>query len=232
MKNINIKDLEIISEISTGSYAVIKKCKYKGKIYAYKEFYQPKEFLTDKSIKKFDKLSKEKESYIVSPIIIVEEDKEKTGYLTDYVEGKSIDTLKNEKQNVIIEALSKAEINLQKMHNLGIIHGDIHHLNIINSRFIDFDNCYYKNIKPNYKYLSKYAQEFIRKYGFCEELDIAMFNLLTYYMLTNISYNYVIENIKEENYSIFENTEQRTICKNLLLQDEEPTKKLLINTLK
>lgn len=61
MKNINIKELEIFAEISSGSYAVIKKCEYKGKIYAYKEFYQPKEFLTDKSIKKFDKFSKEKD---------------------------------------------------------------------------------------------------------------------------------------------------------------------------
>lgn len=232
MKNINIKDLEIISEISSGSYAVIKKCKYKGKIYAYKEFYQPKEFLNEKSIKKFDKLSKQSVSCIISPLKIVEDNKEKTGYLTEYVDGPVIDSLKNKSQNNIIDALEHAKVNLEKMHNLGIIHGDIHHLNIIDSKFIDFDNCFYKNIKPNYKYLSKYAQEFIKKYGLCQELDIAMFNILTYYMLTNISYSYTIVNIIEGNYGIFETVEQKQICKNLLLKDKEPTKKLLINTLK
>lgn len=232
MKNINVKELEIISEISTGSYAVIKKCEYNGKIYAYKEFYQPKEFLTDKNIKKYEKLSKEKETCIVSPSIIVEEDKEKVGYLANYNEASTIDTLKNKDQIVIIDALSHALASLQKMHDLGIIHCDVHHLNIIDSKFIDFDNAYYKNIKPNSKYLSKYAQEFLKKYGLCPELDIAMFNLLTYYMLTNISYNYVIEAIQEGNYSIFETEEQKEICENLLLQDKEPTKKLLLNTLK
>lgn len=226
MKNINIKDLEIMSEISSGSYAVIKKCKYKGKIYAYKEFYNPKEFLTDKNIKKFDKLLKENAPYIINPLNTVEENKEKTGYLTEFVNGPVIDSLKNKSQNDIINALSQVKVNLEKMHNLGIIHGDIHHLNIIDSKFIDFDNCFYKNIKPNYKYLSNYAQEFIKKYGLCQELDIAMFNLLTYYMLTNISYNYSLENIKEENYSIFETAEQKEICNKLLLKDKEPTKKL------
>lgn len=234
MKTININELIFKSneQIGNGYFGIVKRCEYNDKIYAYKELYHPEEILTPTNIYKFESLKKINKDYINTPEILVNSGNRLRGYLSENIVGDVIGDLIGKDTNIIIKALKKSSENLKKIHNLGIIHCDIHPSNIINSCFIDFDNSSYQNVKPNYNQLDIYARCFIDKYGLVKELDIAMFNLLTYRLLSGCKYgDEALQEIKEGNYGMFLNPHQRNICDSLNLQDDKPTKKYLIDTL-
>lgn len=235
MKTININELIFSSDeqIGNGHFGIVKKCYYNSKIYAYKELYSPEEILTSTNIYKFECLKKINKDYINTPEIFVNHGNKLGGYLSENIAGDVIGDLIGKESDIIIKALKKASENLKKIHDLGIIHCDIHTSNIKNSCFIDFDNSSYKNIKPNYNQLDIYAKCFIDKYGLIEELDITMFNLLSYRLLSGYEHGYeALQAIDEGNYGMFQTQTQRNICDSLILQDDKPTKKLLIDTIK
>lgn len=231
MKNIDVRELTIKETIGDGSYSIVKKCLYQGKEYAYKEFYNAKLFLTPKNTKKYEKLSELNEPFIVSPKHFIVYKNEKIGYISELVKGALMDDLKKRNSSETIENLKKMKVNLERLHQLGIIHSDIQHLNIIDNKLIDFDSASYKGYRPDAKYVSDFASEFLKTYGLSKELDIAMFNLLTYYLLSDVSYFFTRIAIANEEYSIFQSKEQKAICNNLLLQDKTPTSEYLIDTI-
>ena len=235
MKIININELifDTVDSIGLGHYGIVKKCIYNDKIYAYKELHNPKEIITPVNIFKFENLNRLPKELINSPEFLVLSNNKSIGYLSEYINGEEIGSYIDKKLDVIIKILKQAKDNLDKIHNFGIIHCDIHPSNIINSTYIDFDNSCYKNVKPNYGQLDIYAQEFISKFGLCTELDIAMFNLLTYRLLFGYKHGQdALNAIYEEKYNFLDTKEQQQICDSLLLQDEKPTKKYLIDTLR
>lgn len=235
MKTININEL-IFKEnnlIGSGHYGIVKKCIYNGKTYAYKELYEPNEILTPVNIFKFENLKKLPRELINSPEILVHSNNKSTGYLSECLDGSLVGDLFGKNLHIIIKKLKQIKENLEKIHNLGVIHCDIHSSNIIDSTFIDFNNSSYKNIKPNCNQLDWYAQMFISNYGLSKELDIAMFNLLTFRLLFGHKHGQdALKAIYEENYGFLDTEIQHQICNSLLLQDDNPNKTYLIDTIK
>lgn len=122
------------------------------------------------------------------------------------------------------------------MHNEGIIHSDISPSNILSknltSSIIDFDNSSYKGYETNIKHTNDYCLEFIEKYGIKPELDIYMFNLLTYSLMNEEDrYFMVRNNIYLNKYGYFDNNDGIKICKSLFLDDKVPNKDFLIDTI-
>ena len=70
----------------------------------------------------------------------------------------------------------------------------------------------------------------LKKYGICKELDIHMFNLLTYSFLNELDYyktryNILVNGIK------FQDKESIKICNSLFLDNKYPNKDFLIDTI-
>ena len=230
MKIININELifEDNNLIGEGHYGIVKKCIYNGKTYAYKELYEPSKILTPMNIYKFENLSKLNKEYMELPQILVEKNKKNNGYLTEYINDDILLKYVGGKHEIIIPKLKKIKNNLEEMHRLGIVHCDIHPLNIVGDKFIDFDSSCYKNIRPPYGMLGPEWE----KYGITPELDIAMFNLITYQLLLGYKYpDVALDSICYDENNFFNTEEQIDICLNLI-NIEKPTKKYLIDTLK
>ena len=230
MKIININELLFDENniIGAGHYGIVKKCTYNGKTYAYKELYEPNKTLTPMNIYKFESLSKLNKEYMELPKILIEKNKNNIGYLTEYLNEDVLLKSINLESSVIITKLKIIKQKLEEMHKLGIIHCDIHSLNIVGNKFIDFDGSCYKNIKPSYLMIDPNYD----RYGITPELDIGMFNLVTYQLL--FGYDHGIKaliGIRNEDFGNF-NDEQIEICENLIYSDELPTKKYLIDTFK
>lgn len=229
MKIININELIFKNNrlIGNGNFGIVKECQYNGKNYAYKELYEPSTILTPMNIYKFDCLSKLNKEYLEIPRFLIEKDKRNIGYLTEYINDDVIAKSIGKKPEIIIPKLKKIKENLEEMHKLGIVHCDIHLLNIVGDKFIDFDGSCYQNIRPSYGVIAPAYN----RYGPTPEFDIAMFNLLTYQLLFgyDLGINALI-GISNEDFGNF-NDEQIEICENLIY-DEKPTKKYLIDTLR
>lgn len=123
------------------------------------------------------------------------------------------------------------------MHNQGIIHGDIHSKNILINpetnlvNIIDFDNCAYKGFNIDKDLCNKKTKKYINKYGVNNELDIFLFNCLTFRLINNLVDNSKISEyiLKGENRYFKENDDYKNICDTLLLEAKEPTDKFLID---
>lgn len=238
MNTINTSDLNIISSPEYGSFSKVYNCWYNNQLYKYKEF--TKDFkLTKSFLKKIDDLSKINDKNLLVPIILILNNNEPVGYLVNYGDGTTIDNLCRESNiNNQVKTLMQAKKTLLRMHDNGIIHTDLHYGNILyyknDVKFIDFDNCQYKNHKTSKDDCFDYAIEFINKYGVCKELDITMFNYLTFSILNSSGNGYfrVRNDIKKSNYGEFYDDDSINICKSLLLEDKKPTKRFLIDTIR
>ena len=120
---------------------------------------------------------------------------------------------------------------------MGVIHTDIRMENVLTDGsmyfFSDFDNCNFKKYTTNIKYTSPFTKNYVNKYGFNKDLDIYLFNLMTYAILNGVSMSKITDIIgKEKNYGIFNNNDSILVCKSLLLEDRVFNNDFLIDTIK
>lgn len=235
MKIIDYNSLKINERvISSGSFGRIYKCIYENNIYAYKEFKSPS-FLKGRK-RKLDQISKINEEFLITPKFWVQKNNNKVAYLTKLLNGKDLASIESYSLEYKIHILSIIKNEIMKMHSLGLIHADISSSNIIIENktpyFVDFDNSSYNNIIMNISDSSDITQEFIKKYGIIKELDIFLFNLLTFEIINECNYNLIRKNIRLYNYGKFVSHEGKEICNGFFLNDNEPEKRFLIDTIK
>ncbi len=221
-------------EYQSGSYAIIKTCYYNDKKYAYKEFKQ-NDYLNGK-IKKLNLLSQiDIPNLIIPRFWVMKKDMLRQSYLTNFCESKDIDFLKYENNINKLRIIKSVKNLIILMHQEGIIHADLNPSNILydneKSSIIDFDISSYKGYKTNILEANDYCQEFIKKYGIRPELDIFMFNLLTYYLIEDCEYYLVRNNIDKNKYGVFDNIDGRKICNSLFLDGNVLNKDFLIDTI-
>ena len=218
-----------------GTFSVVNKCSLEGENYAYKCF-SDKEYF-HKKINKAKTLSKAQIDSCILPKYLVYDDvnyNDYTGYLTDYIEGKKIDTLRNSENKVFV--LNYLKEKIINMHNLGMIHGDLHFGNVFinseenNAKIIDFDNCNYKKYKFNIKDASDYATLYVEKFGINNGLDVYLFNLMTFCILNKTYYLKTRMNIANKEYGVFGSDEESiNLCNSLLLDEKNYNSDYLID---
>lgn len=237
METIMYEDLyfDDYEKYQCGSFGKVRKCYYNSKRYAYKEFNYD-DYLNGKK-RKLMLLSKVDNPKLFVPKFWVKKkyDENKT-YLTDFSMGKDIEFLISEDYLYKLKILRDTKNLIIQMHNEGIIHSDLIPSNIMynnsGASIIDFDNCSYKGFKTNIDDTNDYSYEFLKKYGLRKEVDIHMFNLLTYYLINESKDYYLLrEQIYLKNYGYFNNKDGIKICKSLFLDDKVPNKDFLIDTI-
>ena len=142
-----------------------------------------------------------------------------------------------ENKNTTINLFKLLKNNILNLHNNGIIHGDIHSENVLINLetrvvgIIDFDACSYRNFNLNLEHCNKYTKKYVQKYGVIKELDIFLFNYLTYQIINNsVDYSEVNQLILEGyNKHFKENDDYKNICDTILLNAKKPTDKFLID---
>lgn len=238
METINYEDLHFTDSnpnniYNSGYYGKIKKCTFNNKIYAYKEFKNEKYLISKK--RKLSNLSEITIPGLIVPKYWVKKDKSTNAYLTIFEDKDNISSLSKENFEQKFKTLKNAKELILTMHKEGIIHSDLHSGNILFKNkicsIIDFDNCTFKTYWTFKNDANDYCRNFINVYGISPELDIFLFNLLTYEILNDVKYYTLRKNISENKYGIFDNKEGIRICKSLFLDDKYPNKDFLIDTI-
>lgn len=218
-----------------GSFGKINKCWLNNDVYAYKEFKDPS-FLTSK-IRKINLIGKIDEPFMIVPKYFVKKQGIKSGYLTRFINGKDLIS-QNEATSIEerIRLLKMAKQQVQVMHQkFGLIHADISGCNImiekLNTVFINFDNSYYAGYKTNLNDANDLAIDFIKAYGICKELDIFLFNILTFEIINNVRRDLVRTNVNAHKFGAFTSADSRKILANTLLCEKYPTSDFLIDTI-
>lgn len=232
MKKINVNELNFdeSAEIKSGSFGDVQKCTYGNKTYALKTFHR-KGYYDTRMQKKLDALQDVNVNGLITPKYTVYNEKP-IGYLTLYSDAPKFLSIKKLDTKDKVKALMKVRKLIEKMHDAGIIHTDLHPGNIKyngNPFIIDFDNSVYKKFKCISKHGNDYMMEYAEKYGIDKDLDIAMFNFLTFYILNDVSYYPLVSNeIRFGKYGVFEDKDAIEICKSLTL-DKKPIPFYLID---
>lgn len=136
------------------------------------------------------------------PILAIEKNGVSIGYAMKEMKNfKTLDDkLLSTRKNLKIEELKKIKLELERLHKLGIIYGDLGLRNILtdgdNFCFCDLDNCKindYNFDMPNInqKLYLKRVQEID------EKLDDYMFNILTIGYIYNISLSHVLSYLRD-----------------------------------
>ena len=127
----------------------------------------------------------------------------------------------------------KLKENIKNMHENGIIHGDLHGGNILIENgipiIIDFDNVTCSFNKTNIEDTNDLAKEFILKYGVIKELDIHLFNILTFSIINDCDLMLTRREILKNNFKYFDNEKAKEICNRLFLDSDKPNNKFLID---
>lgn len=236
MKKIDYENIIFIdnkNDYVSGSFGTIKRCKYGKNIYAYKEF-NDSNYMNNK-IKKIELISEIKVNGLLVPEFWVQKNYD-LSYLSSFIQSQNINYYKNFPTKEKIKLLNKIKNLILTMHENNIIHTDLHNGNIIiddnlNPYIIDFDNCSYKKYKTKINDANDYSQEFIKKYGIVPEIDIFMFNLLTYSFLKQINYYNARIDILSNNTNNFKNNDSKRILDSLFLEDNYPNKDFLVDTI-
>ena len=210
----------------------IYSCKYKNKVYAYKEFKDPYKINTKKFICKLQKISEfELEKSIIPSVLVLNIYDIPIGYLlkkTSKFEYYDLNTLRER-----LQCLNGIKQSILELHENGIIHSDIHSGNFLKSKgryvLCDFDNCAFSYYKPLIKHCSSAAENYLRTYGLNKELDIYLLNLLTFSSLNCIPYQKAAFNVLLGDYGIFDNSDAKSICNSFLLKDSSPNKEFLVD---
>lgn len=235
MEIIDYKDIKFIDNdiYNYGSYGSIKRCILNDKLYICKEF-NDLNYLNGKR-RKLDLLGDIDKKEIYTPKFWVKNNNLINSYLCDFFDGKDICAVSDRPIEEKISVLKKAKQSILTMHDIGIIHSDLIDSNIMydndNSIIIDFDNCNYKKYKTNIVHTNDYSSKFISKYGVIKELDIFIFNLLTFSILNDRTFFMSINDIFLNEYGIFDSKDSKKICNSLLLEKSIPNKSYLIDTI-
>lgn len=234
LKTINYKDIEFIdNKLNYGSFGINRKCTFNGEVYAFKEFYEDS-YLKGKKMK-LSLLNNIDEERFLIPKYWVKKDGRKKGYLTRFNHGKNIDEYSSNDLKLKYDLLKDAKDTILLMHEYKIIHSDISGFNLMidnnKTSIIDFDNCFYEGFLPNINHTNDYAYDFIKKYGVIKELDIFMFNLITFSILNDISIHKIRSNIVLENYGYFNTKDAINLSNTLFLDNNFPSYDFLIDTI-
>lgn len=238
METINYEDLHFADSnpdkiYNSGYFGKIKKCTFNNKIYAYKEFKNEKYLISKK--RKLSNLNQITIPGLIVPQYWVKKNNNTNAYLTIFEDKDNISSLSKENFKHKFKTLKNAKELILTMHNIGIIHADIHTGNILSKEndcsIIDFDNCSFKTYWTFKNDANDYSRNFINVYGISPELDIFLFNLLTYEILNDVKYYTLRKDISENKYGIFANKEGIRICRSLFLDDKYPNKDFLIDTI-
>lgn len=234
MKTIRVSNLKIGETIGVGSYAHILECKYKEQNYAYKAFLKPQKVLNESRKRKLTRISQLDLKGSVLPQFWVKDGFVINGYLMDLYSNVFLEELEPEDR---INCLRNLKTSILELHENKIIHGDIHEGNIIydetSAFLVDFDNSAYKNKGINYEMLNINAKNFVTTYGLTKDLDIFLFNVLTYSLFTDIDYYSVINEIpKCSSHGIFDEFDCSDIIKSLTLKEKNFNNDFLIDRIK
>lgn len=211
-------------QVGDGAFSNVYKCDYFDALYAYKEYMNPDyvKFISEK-IKRISQYYYEETSLVFPYTFIYRHlnDKYFCGYVMDYLNDyKKMIFLENLDYDNKILLLKKCRALLDKLHNkYNFIHTDICPWNFLYNeskndiKLIDFDSCIDLNNKEKYlcDFYSIFAQDYGNTVGVDKDLDIFLFNLMTYSILTDSDYNISLENICNNKLNYFENENIRKI---------------------
>lgn len=229
MKYIDIDKLDNVIWIRCGSISDINGCTYKGKQYIYKEFLEPEKIVDETFINRFKLLSSKNLKRAILPTHMVVSSGEIKGYLTPKFEKKGTITIENPVERY--HALLEVKTAIEELHKNDIIHGDIHSGNILvknNKRhLIDFDNCEIMNqVKLDFNRCSISAMNYINRNGVIKNLDIYMFNVLTFFAFNpcnceGIYLEEIFDSVRDDIYygknGIFTNDKSIKTCEDIYL---------------
>ena len=228
---IDTDDILIGEKIVSGYYGDIYRSLYGATEYALKLYKNPSMFFDKDMEDKLSDLSGLHLNHSLFPWAFIKEEGKTIGYMSTLVDYRTFDFLESYSSSHKIDILRKAKNYLIELNNNDVIHADIHKGNILlrDELIIDFDNCFYKEYKPNYDLLSYSSREFIMKYGVSKDLDVYSFNMMTYGILNNIKTGDIEENLAYKNYGVFTSDDSIKICKSLLLEDKIFNNEFLID---
>ena len=230
MKSISMFDININSESFEGGFSDNYKCKFNNEEYMFKKYEYPDQMISKFFIDKMDEISKLSSILPYVQRYWVEIGNEKIGYLTKIHDGKDLGLSTNIGEIAVL--LKEAKEQLILMHDIGLIHGDIHYCNIMYSDestdFIDYDNSSYLNFNPDATKYSLNAFNFAKAFGISKELDVFLFNKMTFELINDLDGNREVEkNIRDKEYGIFTDKESKKICSALILEGKPSTEFLI-----
>ena len=201
MESISMFDININSESFEGGFSDNYKCKFNNEEYMFKKYEYPDQMISKFFIDKMDEISKLSSILPYVPRYWVEIGNEKIGYLTKIHDGKDLGLSTNIGEIAVL--LKEAKEQLILMHDIGLIHGDIHYCNIMYSDestdFIDYDNSSYLNFNPDATKYSLNAFNFAKAFGISKELDVFLFNKMTFELINDLDGNREVEkNIRDK----------------------------------
>ena len=230
MESISMFDININSESFEGGFSDNYKCKFNNEEYMFKKYEYPDQMISKFFIDKMDEISKLSSILPYVPRYWVEIGNEKIGYLTKIHDGKDLGLSTNIGEIAVLLKEEKEQLIL--MHDIGLIHGDIHYCNIMYSDestdFIDYDNSSYLNFNPDATKYSLNAFNFAKTFGISKELDVFLFNKMTFELINDLDGNREVEkNIRDKEYGIFTDKESKKICRALILEGNPSTEFLI-----
>lgn len=234
MENINIDNLKILNVLGWGAYGIVYNCKYKNRVYAFKEFRDPNKIFTSRFKHKINSISEFNiNKSIVPEKMVLNSDETPLGYLTKRTEKFEFHDLSS--LNKKIECLQNIKQSILELHEIGVIHTDIHSGNFLKygSKFYlcDFDNCAFNSYRPLLRNCSEAAYTFIKEFGLIEEIDVYLLNLLTFAVINNVRYDMVEYNVFNNEYGNFDNNDARSICDSLLLESTKANDQFLLDNI-
>lgn len=230
MESISMLDININSESFEGGFSDNYKCRLGNQEYMFKKYEYPDQMISKAFIAKINEISKLSSLLPYVPRYWVEAGNEKIGYLTKIHDGKDLGLSTNIGEIAVL--LKEAKEQLILMHDIGLIHGDIHYCNIMYSDestdFIDYDNSSYLNFNPDATKYSVDAFNFAKTFGISKELDVFLFNKMTFELINDLDGNREVEkNIRDKEYGIFTDKESKKLCRALILEGNPSTEFLI-----
>lgn len=235
METINYKDIIFPHDLnySQGYYGKVRLCYYNNKTYAHKSF-KFKNYLNGKK-NKLDAISKIQSPYLYVPLYWVTNNNQKDEYLTNYCFGKDLNTFSDYEMLHKIKILKNTKKAILDMHNNGIIHADLIGSNIMiendEARIIDFDNSNFAKFKTNPRGTNELSCKFIEEYGIIPEVDIYLFNLLTFSIINDCDLCHVRRHIQNKEYQYIDDKDAIDILKHMSFDKTTPIKDFLIDAI-
>lgn len=234
MKTVSFNELNDIFQTSYGYFCWLYKCIYQGKPYALKSF--KSHDLINKNVEKINQLGDNvHEASLTIPKFWVANSENKLDLLLPWFDGKDLVSIENDCLPTKIKLLRKIKECIIIMHFHKIIHGDISSANIMVNNgevaITDFDNCSYAGYSTDLEACNILAKAFIKRYGLCSELDIFLFNIITYELIYGCSNDDLKRIIYGRSFRYTESLPTKEIINEFFLCKRYPTNKFLIDNI-